>query len=100
VFKISVSADNKVVVWEGNNGSWVKRDGTTVHTAVAATSKSYMQEIAIPWALLGGKPTVNSLIGFNMGLTENSGGAIATQRETITSCPELKPNTWMAATIK
>jgi hypothetical protein len=100
IFKVVVSADNKVIVKEGNNGTWVKRDVATVKTAVSTSSKTYMQEIAIPWALLGGKPTVNSAIGFNLGLTENNGGTFANQKETIDACPEMQPNTWMTVMIK
>lgn len=100
VFKISVSADNKIIVREGNNGAWIKREGINIKTAVIAAGNGYLQEIAIPWSVLGGKPSADASIGFNLGLTENNGGSTALHRETISSCLELKPATWMAIPIR
>lgn len=100
IFKVTVSADNKVTIREGNNGSWLKRDIPGIKSSSKAGEGGYKQEIAIPWSLLGGKPAANQIIGFNLGLTENSGGSFAFSRETITSCPESNPSSWMTVTIK
>jgi len=100
VFKVFVSADNKVVVKEGENGNWAKRELGTVKSFTIKSDGFYRQEIAIPWQVLGGKPVSNSLIGFNFGLTENSGNVNLEYKETITTCLEMQPSTWMTLGIK
>lgn len=99
VFSITVSADNKVTVKEGENGSWVKRDVGSIKSSSVKAANSYRQEIAIPWTLLKATPSPNAMIGFNFGITENTGRAQADYKETITTCEDTKPNTWMTLTL-
>ena len=100
IFSIFVSADNKVVVKEGDNGNWNQREFTTLKSSTIKTANGYKQEIAIPWISIGGIPALNTAIGFNFGLTENSGNTAADYSETITSCPNNQPNTWMTLKLK
>lgn len=100
IFSVFVSAANKVVSKEGDNGNWTKRNLANLKSSTIKTANGYRQEIAIPWIAIGGKPTQNSAIGFNLGLTENSGNASADYRETITACPDNQPNTWMILKLK
>ncbi|MEJ7677057.1 MAG: sugar-binding protein [Segetibacter sp.] len=68
-----LSADNKVIVKEGKSGNWVTKSANAVKHAAISGPPGYVQELAIPWNLLGGKPRVNTRIGYNMSLTENTG---------------------------
>ena len=98
-FSISVTADNKLEVREGDAGTWVKRDINSVQTHTTKSSSSYKQEIAIPWSILGGKPAVNGEIALNFGITENSGMQTADYKETITNCIDVRPSTWVKSKI-
>ena len=100
VFSVFVSADNKIVVKEGDNGKWATRDVGFVKSFTTKSGSSYRQEIAIPWALLGGKPVSDLPIGFNFGLTNSSGNVISDYKETITTCLEMQPSSWMTLSIK
>ncbi|WP_207531851.1 sugar-binding protein [Desertivirga arenae] len=100
IFSFLVTVDNKIVVREGENGGWLKREISSVRSETTKTNNSYRQEIAIPWTLLGGKPALDSEIALNLGITEASGKQVADYRETITNCMETQSSTWLRFKIK
>ena len=100
IFSVFVSAANRVVIKEGDSGNWTNRNFANLKSSTIKTANGYRQEIAIPWMAIGGKPAQNSAIGFNLGLTENSGNTSADYRETITACPDNQPNTWMVLKLE
>lgn len=94
-FSLFVTADNKIEIKEGEDGSWVKRDIKSVLTSTSKTNTSYKQEIAIPWSVLGEKPPVNGEIALNLGITETGDFS-----ETITNCIDMQPSTWIKVKVK
>jgi len=101
VFSVFVSSDNKVVLKEGENKKWVERE---VNNAIKSTSKDveggYIQEIAIPWELLGGMPALDTRIGLNISLTEDTGKGTPDFEESIAYNDRMKPYTWLSLTLK
>lgn len=101
VFSFFLSADNKLVAKEGNNSQWVAlKNAEGIKHASKASGAGYVQEIAIPWDLLGGKPASNTRVGFNVILTENTGKGAPDYIENISSDNENQPYTWMTLTLK
>lgn len=101
VFSVFVSSDNKVVLKEGENKKWVERE---VDNAIKSTSKDveggYIQEIAIPWKLLGGMPALDTRIGINISLTEDTGKGTPDFEESIASNDRMKPYTWLSLKLE
>lgn len=101
VFSFFLSADNKLIVKEGNDGKWVAlKNPGGIKYASKASGTSYVQEIAIPWALAGGKPASGARIGFNVILTESTGKGSPDYKENISSNDENQPYTWTTLTLK
>lgn len=94
VYKITVSGDNKMSFYNGDNGEWVAGKGTDMKWAVRNPPTGYAVETAIPWALIGGKPTLNKRIGFNMALVSSLG-----YTENISANEADKPFTWCTLTL-
>ncbi len=92
VFKINISAANKVQVFEGNKSNWIEMEVPELKSAVA-TSNGYLQEIAIPWQSIGGKPRSNSRIGFSIQLIEKGN---ASYSEMISTTQANAPYTWLS----
>ena len=101
IFKISISADGRIKLEEGSNGSW--KDKTNkfkgIVKAIKKSSLGYTAEMAIPWTILGGKPNLNNRIGFDIGLINNDGNN-SNYKENITSNVENKPFTWSKLALK
>lgn len=96
-FRIFVSADNQVIVREGDGGSWKElNDHDDINSFSKYTDSGYIQEIAIPWSLIGGKPDVSERIGFNLRLTAYSRKNEADYREDISSNNGNAPFSWMS----
>ncbi|OYX25125.1 MAG: hypothetical protein B7Z06_07805 [Flavobacteriales bacterium 32-35-8] len=75
IYKLFLSSGNKMVLYQGNNKVWEQVNGNTgITLATKITGSGYTQEIAIPWDLMGGKPALNSRIGFNLELSEKGNG--------------------------
>jgi hypothetical protein len=91
VYKINISAANKVEVFEGDNSDWVEIDTHEIKTAVS-TNNGYIQEIAIPWNLINGKPISNSQMGFTLELIEKGN---ASYSEMISTTQANSPYTWL-----
>lgn len=100
VFKILLTADNKCIVNEGKGRKWIEIKNTAIRFESKITASGYMQELAIPWTLLGDKPSANNRIGFNMQLTENSGDASLNYKESISFNNEEQPYTWSTLMLK
>lgn len=100
VFKILLTADNKCIVSEGKGRKWIALESTAVKFASSITASGYVQELAIPWILLGGKPMPNTRIGFNMQLTENRGRIPLNYKENISFNNEEQPYTWSTLRLK
>lgn len=96
-----LSADNKLVVKEGSNGKWIaKTDIGQVRTLSSNTTGGYFQEIAIPWATLGGKPANDTRIGVNVMVTDNNGTPNATFKEAVVLTTPEQPFTWLTMKLK
>jgi hypothetical protein len=91
VYKINISAANKVEVFEGDNSDWVEIDMNEIKTTVS-TNNGYIQEIAIPWNLINGKPISNSQMGFTLELIEKGN---ASYSEMISTTQANSPYTWL-----
>jgi len=101
VFNFFLSADNELVVKEGNEGKWVALNGVErIKHNSKISGTGYVQEIAIPWALAGGKPASDARIGFNIILTENTGKGTPDYQESISSNVENQPYTWMTLMLR
>lgn len=101
IFKINLSAGNKIAVYEGNNTSWKAAANTSdIKHAVKTIANGYVVEVAIPWKILGSKPATNSRVGFNMSLTENTGKTTADYTESISANEPDQPFSWCTLTLK
>lgn len=100
-YSFFLSADNKLIVQEGSNSKWIpKTDIQTVKTATASISGGYIQEIAIPWSTLGGKPAVGTRIGINIMITENAGTSNAEYKESAVLTTPEQPFNWLTLKLK
>lgn len=88
IYKISLSAANKLQMYTGSNSKWLPGKLTGVKTAIRKIN-GYFAEIAIPWAAIGGKPALNKRIGLNVSLNASEG-----YTENISSNEADKPFTW------
>ncbi|MDB5013960.1 MAG: hypothetical protein JWQ25_2162, partial [Daejeonella sp.] len=100
IFSFFVSANNQVTFKEGNAGAWSDKTATGIKSNVKISASGYNQEIAIPWSLIGGKPALNSRIGINLKLTENSGKSSADYKENISSNSDSQPFSWLTLKLK
>jgi hypothetical protein len=89
IYKISISADNKLQLYYGQNNQWVPGKSNGILTVVRTPPTGYVIETAIPWALVGGKPALNKRIGLNIALKSSDG-----YTENISSNEADKPYTW------
>ncbi|MES2807504.1 MAG: sugar-binding protein [Bacteroidota bacterium] len=95
VYKISIAADNKLQVYNGQNNQWIPGKSDGILTAVRTPPTGYVIETAIPWALVGGEPALNKRIGLNMTLISSEG-----YTENISSNEADKPYTWCTLKLK
>jgi hypothetical protein len=101
IFKLCLSADDRLAVYQGNNTIWTMvNDLTTVRHNVKIAGAGYIVEMAIPWQALGAKPPLNSRIGFNMSLTENTGKTTADYTENISANEPDQPFSWCTLILK
>lgn len=100
-YQLYLSADNKLIVQEGSNGKWIARnDIQGIKTFSVAVNGGYIQEIAIPWSVFGGKPVNDSRIGFNIKITENRGSSFADYNESAVLATPEQPFTWLTLKLK
>ncbi|MFD2148050.1 sugar-binding protein [Mucilaginibacter antarcticus] len=95
VYKFNVSADDKLAVYQGEDGQWATQTATGIKWKAKKQVSAYVVEIAIPWALLGGKPALNKRIGLNVALNASDG-----YTENISSNEADKPYTWCTLKLK
>ncbi|MCC8425367.1 sugar-binding protein [Mucilaginibacter sp. UR6-11] len=89
VYKLNISADNKLAVFDGDKGEWAIQKSTGIKSVAIIKVDDYVVEAAIPWAMLGGRPSINKRIGYNISLTANTG-----YTENIAANEADKPFTW------
>ncbi|MGV3538174.1 MAG: sugar-binding protein [Rufibacter sp.] len=101
VYSFVLSAAGDLMVKEGENGSWIPLNGIDqVKKYSKPTATGYVQEMAIPWAIIGGKPPVGDRIGFNAQLIENAGKGEVSYRENISANQENEPFSWLTLRLK
>jgi hypothetical protein len=101
IWKISLSAGNKIAAYEGDNASWKVLNNTSdIQHAVKAVTNGYVVELAIPWKVLGSKPATGSRMGFNMSLTENTGKGRTDYTENISANEPDQPFSWCTLILK
>jgi len=100
VFKLRLSADNKLLVYEGYKSVWrligIKYN---IKHMVKMTDQGYTIKIAIPWKLLRDEPLRGTRIGYNVSLTYNT-GALRRYTENISSNQADQPYTWSTLYLK
>lgn len=101
VFSIFLSANNQLMMKEGEQGMWVEKEdiGGIQFTTNKANTGS-IQEMVIPWFLLGGQTELDTRIGFNIRLTENTGNTGFAYRENISFNRDNQPFSWMSLTLE
>lgn len=92
IFKLELGQTSVFSIYEGENAKWKKLDNTKgISTTSIKTANGYQIEAKIPWELLGGIPSKQTRIGYNIELREK--GA-ANYIESISSNVSDKPYTW------
>ncbi|MFD1818056.1 Carbohydrate family 9 binding domain-like [Pseudarcicella hirudinis] len=101
IFQFFLTADNKLIVREGSKAEWVEKSGFSgIQTQSLKTGNGYVQELAIPWKILGGKPGPGSRIGFNLSLQENTGKSRAEYIEPVSGNLPDASYTWCSLFLK
>jgi hypothetical protein len=75
----------------------LEQPGTMVVVAAQQTGSGYTLEAAIPWWALGGRPPIETPVGFCLCLSDNDATGTAQQQTMISSAPTRKwgdPTTW------
>lgn len=102
-YKFFLSADNHLVCKKGKNGRWFAHaPGETQRPQHASrtTSVGYIQELAIPWDTIGGKPAAGEAMAVNISATESNGGSLPVYRESLSGSHEDKPYTWLPVLLR
>ncbi|MES2648990.1 MAG: sugar-binding protein [Bacteroidota bacterium] len=101
VYSFAVTSNGKIAFKEGMNSKW---QTSQTFEGLKATSKpvdgGYLQEVAVPWTLIGGKPAINSRIGINVRLTELKAANGAVMNEDAAGCNATEPYTWLSLFLK
>ncbi len=101
VYSFFLSADGKLVAKTGDNGKWIALGKTEgVKSSSKTVDGGYVQEIAIPWVLLGGKPALGTRIGYNTRLVEDTGRGPVDYVESISANIPDQPFTWLTVKLK
>ena len=101
VFKLFVSAQNEVLLREGSAKKWnAKTELQGLKQTVLKNASGYVQEIAIPWVLIGGKPATGNAMRYSMSLVENGGSAALNYVEALAGNTDDKPYTWSVLNLK
>ena len=70
---------------------------TGINIASAKTTQGYVVEAAVPWFALGGRPTIESPVGFNINISDNDLVANSVQQVMLSTSPNRTwsdPQTW------
>lgn len=101
IFSFSVTANGRLVAKEGKNGNWQALQNTeTIKSGSRQIANGYLQELSIPWTLLGGKPPLNSRIGLNIRLTEMKSSSQGVITEDASGCNASEPFSWLSLFLK
>lgn len=100
VFKVSLTAGNNLIFSEGNSCKWMVHTIENIKYSSKITEFGYLQELAIPWSLMGDKPEQDSRIGLNMRLTESNTKGAPAYKENISCNNEDQPFTWLTLRLK
>jgi hypothetical protein len=74
-----------------------EQPGTMITIAALETGRGYSLEAAIPWSVLGGRPQVETPVGFCLSLSDNDIPGTAQQQTLMSTIPRRKwgdPTTW------
>jgi serine/threonine protein kinase len=74
-----------------------EQPGTTIAVAAQQSGNGYTLEAAIPWWVIGGRPTVETAVGFCLNLSDNDVPSTAQQQAMVSTAPMRKwgdPTTW------
>ena len=74
-----------------------EQPGTMIAVAAQQTARGYRLEAAIPWSALGGRPPVETPVGFCLSLSDNDVPGTAQQQTLMSTVPRRKwgdPTTW------
>jgi hypothetical protein len=93
-YQFFLTADNKLSVREGNSGKWIPVQMTEVQFASKITKDGYVQELAIPWSAVGGKPDQGKRIGLDFCLHALNG---TWYREAVSASNTDQPFSWLSA---
>lgn len=92
IFKLELGQTSVFSIYEGENNKWKKFDTAKGISAMTVkTATGYQTEAKIPWELLGGIPSKQTRIGYNIELREKGG---ANYTESISSNTSDKPYTY------
>ena len=75
----------------------LEQPGTMIALAARETGSGYTLEAAIPWWTLGGRPPIETAVGFCLSLSDNDVPGTAQQQTLISTAPTRKwgdPTTW------
>jgi len=93
IYKIIISASNQLKAYEGKDSQWKEIELSKITTESMSNEEGYNLEIALPWTAIGGKPTSNTRIGFNIELIERGDSNYV---ETISATKTDAPYTWLS----
>ena len=102
VFECFLSADDRLVTTRSAIGSGGDRlEQKQILHAVRGNAGGYLQELAIPWRLLGGKPAgKKGRLQINILLTENPGDKRPHFVESLGENDGSSPSTWLKALVR
>ncbi len=101
VVSFYLSAEGKLVMEVGEGGKWVPVSAKSkVKVASKTTDTGYVQEIAIPWSVLGEKPAAGARVGLNVQLSECADKGGIEYRENISANQADQPYTWLTLRLK
>ena len=74
-----------------------EQPGTMITVAARQTGEGYTLEAAIPWWVLGGRPAIETPVGFCLSLSDNDAPGTAQQQTLMSTAPDRTwgdPTTW------
>jgi hypothetical protein len=94
IFSFGLSPSGSVTFEEGKTTAWETRSSEMINFKSNTTASGYRIELAIPWSVLGGKPSATTRIGFHACLYESSNGSSHAYEEPIAGNINNAPYTW------
>ncbi|WP_369766017.1 sugar-binding protein [Flavobacterium sp. WC2429] len=92
IFKLELGQSNQFSLYEGENSKWKKLDGSQgILTTTVKTTNGYRIETKIPWTTLGGIPSKDMRVRYNIALREKGTNDYT---EDIATNINNKPYSW------